>query len=683
MAVARELEKKYIVTIYMDARTCLTVESIVHKVMSSLGLHFKQSELEYFYQWMNSHEQRLLFLFDNLELDPSNNCQLSELFDKIIYNVKNARILSTSHSQFYRGQVSQETYRVGDIRQSSQEFLQDMIPDCHEEGVSLLTNAVDHILFGLKVCGQAFFITDVDTGSLFEQLSSGRCDDMASARLDDIISKLTNNDMDAQHIIKMATLIRNVLDNMPELCMKLVSTMSNIPSDFDLSVVQSFVEAESDDIDVAIKELVKVGLFLEDNSRYCIPRLVRVVAETCWPDDGSMMVKISQYYIDKLKALIQQYHSSKSYEAVSDMHKDFDNITAILRWVVEREDTYDTCASFADMEYAIFLSETLPSNLYEDLYESLSQQAGENEDILTRTNALCCSSYKCMQDKNFENARAYAENAYETMHAAQMDENDKAFCILCLGKAYWHDEGRQEKGLTLVKCALDNYKSNGGLHSVKALYANEEYGKLLHAKDCYQKARHIFNVSDLMLTELLDCHPMLISGYDCRRQIWDKFFLFARSSEIAQKAVDTSRRCYGDHPLTAMMLNNMCECIMKRGSLQDGVSFAVDALTIRIKVLGDHVDTGLSYKLLAHLMMRTGQYDEAVRFAQSGLDVYETVDAPEKHKIEIQNIMAQARFKLEHRSSQYIQISSRNASKTNIAEENQLSANPNHVSTEV
>ena len=88
-----------------------------------------------------------------------------------------------------------------------------------------------------------------------------------------------------------------------------------------------------------------------------------------------------------------------------------------------------------------------------------------------------------------------------------------------------------------------------------------------------------------------------------------------------------------------------------------------------LQVLGEHVDTAASYKVLAYLMLRSGQYDEAVRFGEAALDIYVRLEATERTTGEVKNIVAQARYRLEYKSSVFVEIESRDASKAPGASE--------------
>jgi len=194
-------------------------------------------------------------------------------------------------------------------------------------------------------------------------------------------------------------------------------------------------------------------------------------------------------------------------------------------------------------------------------------------------------------------------------------------------------------------------------------------------------------VSDFAIAEVLDAHALLVRSYDERRAIWDALQLYGRSVEAAKKAADIARRYQGEHPLTANMLAKLCDAVMRRGSLHEAIDAATDTLHLRLKVLGDHDDTAASYKVLAYLMVRSGQYDEAIRFAQSALDIHAKGDeavTDERRQVELKNLISQARYRLEYKSSVFVQIESKDASRANVnssARSGEPRINPNSGAT--
>ena len=290
--------------------------------------------------------------------------------------------------------------------------------------------------------------------------------------------------------------------------------------------------------------------------------------------------------------------------------------------------------------------------------------------------------------KDYDAAKQSAEKAYDILHSARDTSHaERAFCLQCMARIAWHSSEERvdkERAMVWAKRALDIFKTTMGIHSVLTLYANELYGWMLMQRESYQTARHYYNVSDFMVTELLDKHPEMLDGYDCRRTIWDGLFLFQRATDAAKKAFDVASIHYGDHPVTATMALRLCESIIKRGSLNDAIESCVTSVTMRVRTLGDVADTGLAYKTLAYLMLRSGQYDEAVRFSQAALDVYEKIpDITERMKIDVKNIIAQARYKLEYKSSVFIELKSKDASKRNIAADESHLVNTSMVSSVV
>ena len=652
IAAANEMIKHYVNPIYVNCRACMGVEGVRLQIMRTFGLFFKSSEMEFFYNWVNSHEQRLLLIFDNIDLEAHMHAHLSRFIDDLLFHVKNLRILSTSMHQFYRGDAVHETYHVDDIRQYSDTIVDMLVPDLHQEGKQALVTCADHVLFGLYLCGKAFAIPNVDAGRLYEDVTSQEPAGLSSIKLQDAIDQFTTNELEQDRLFKLGLLVRRVLEHLPAECLNALCVINKIPADFDLAAATELSRCDSESLQEYLDELAGLGLLHVDGDRFKLPYVLKLVLHTCWPDNNENVIDVVKYFVGKLADWKTLYGSAECGRCVRQMRADYTNVAWVLRWLIEREDTYEYCACAADMDYAMLLADFLPKGLYEDLYESLSQQADEQDDVITKTNAIRCLAYKSLTDGQVARGKSHAESAYESMRAAQLAEKDKAFCMYCLGKAYWEsgDDTRQQ-GFTLVKSALDIYRQHASLKSLKAIIVNEEYGRMLAVQESYQRARHVFNLSDLVMRDVADSHPLLLPSYDIRRAIWDAVLLFGRAGEMALKAVNVAQEFYGDHPVTASMMMRHCECIMKRGSLHECIDTCIKALMIRVKVYGEHKDTALSYKSLAYLMLRSGQYDEAVRFGQCALDIYEKIDAAERFKMDVNNLMTQARHRLESRSS--------------------------------
>jgi len=130
-----------------------------------------------------------------------------------------------------------------------------------------------------------------------------------------------------------------------------------------------------------------------------------------------------------------------------------------------------------------------------------------------------------------------------------------------------------------------------------------------------------YNLTDGIVRDKLQGHPLTVDGLSCRRAIWDRLSLFERATAAARGTADAAVRRYGDHPRSASALADLGDAIVKRGCLNEAIVAVTAALAMRVKVLGQRqAATAASYRTLAYLMLRSGQYDQAERFGRAALD---------------------------------------------------------------
>jgi len=181
-----------------------------------------------------------------------------------------------------------------------------------------------------------------------------------------------------------------------------------------------------------------------------------------------------------------------------------------------------------------------------------------------------------------------------------------------------------------------------------------------------------YNLSDGVIRDKLQGHPLTVDGLNCRRAIWDRLSLFERATAAARGAADTAVRRYGDHPRSATALAHLGDEIVKRGCLNEAIEAVTAALAMRVRVLGQRdAATASSYRTLAYLMLRSGQYDQAERFGLAALDACAAVadDHDERGArvdddivsvmAEARDVVTQARYRQQSRSSVYVQLETR------------------------
>ncbi|ELU11959.1 hypothetical protein CAPTEDRAFT_216763 [Capitella teleta] len=674
VSVAKQLQPKFILPLLFNLRGCCSTGSVVRRIIRQFGLSLKTNELKMFYNWLNCREQRFLFVFDNLDLKDEESKRVSEFIDDLMFHVKNIRVMCTSRANFFHGQSSHESYRVGNIPQRSQELLSQLVPDLHTEGIAALAEACDHVPLLLRLLAKVFVLDDIDTGKLFEDITQNRMDDSLMPKVQESIAKLTQDSSEVRLLENTAACLLKCINSLPGQLFNFLVKLAFYPSFSKPTALAAFSpngdlieEAEN-----AIRLLCRLGFLTEiaQESHYAMQPCIRLIVKASIQNEGERLTAYRQEGVTVVKALIDTYHSLKALEAMREFNTAFDFIEDVLWNIIEREDSYEVCQEFATLQGAIYLSEELSELTYMSLFESMEQQAEDRGDRIVQVRALCAMAYRFIENKDIKHGSGSIQKAYEIVHnqPETIGETDRALTLYCLGKLYWLDEDDRNQAQQFVKKALDIYKRVNGMKNLETLYAYELYGYMLTNTDNFQTARHFYNVSDFVARELLDEHPQLISGFDSRRAIWDKLSLFARATDVAKKAAKIAEQFYGEHPITARMQSTFCESVIKRGSLNEAIRAGVGALSTRSKLLGDHLDTAASYKEMAYLMLRSGQYDESVRFSQNALELYDKLNAHERFKIEMKNLMAQARYRLEYRSSVFVQLESKDASKKDVRE---------------
>ncbi|KAK2147470.1 hypothetical protein NP493_3436g00008 [Ridgeia piscesae] len=643
----------------------VTAHAVVAKHHELFDLHMREMEMRFLCNWFNSHEQRLLFVFDNVDPVTSRDAgHVSEFIDELAAGVRDVRVLCTSRRAFYVGNSAAATsFALGDLRQDSENLLRQLTPDLHDDGIRNLAAACGHVVQALMVASRGLTMPEVDAGQLFEDLTTDG---------GNVTSSDEQEESEEETSRKVLTCLRHVLGHMGESAEGLLRALALFASWFDQSAASEVgTISDTDALATTLADLAKVG-FLESRTRrdvdvYYVPHNARLLANSLGgASDGA--TRYRNYILGRMRTLQELYYSPECGDALQQFSDMADDIEAFLRSTIERGTAYRDCCHLAAIDPAVFLHETLPSMLFEELFSAIRD--GSDADSSTKCRALCCLSYQDSGRGDFTAAKRAMTVAHDvTDYLAAVDDLTKAFCYECLSLVYWSEPDRQDPALALMKRALDVYKMALGMRSARTLLANEHYGAMLARRARLQSARHFFNVSDFAIAEVLDAHALLVRSYDERRAIWDALQLYGRSVEAAKKAADIARRYQGEHPLTANMLAKLCDAVMRRGSLHEAIDAATDTLHLRLKVLGDHDDTAASYKVLAYLMVRSGQYDEAIRFAQSALDIHAKGDeavTDERRQVELKNLISQARYRLEYKSSVFVQIESKDASRANV-----------------
>lgn len=583
LAIGHNIKMKSITSVFINCRGCCSMASLVRRLVGHFGLRFRLDELTYFYNWLNCHDQQLLLILDNVDLPEEDNEALSYVTDDLLHAVPKLRIVCTRIHPFYQGKVSsgRRTYRLGDIRETSDSLFLQVAPDLRDKDIQMLSSLCCYIPFAIQLIGNVLaFEEDMDPRSLVQSLSSTSHPALPS--LDSDIRELTRDECERKQLRCLTICILAVLDNIGEIYTEILCKMSCFVSGFDDNEAMEAVHKSHLVID-ALRTLSKLGLLIHDSKdgRYHLPPAVRLVCRNLMVDDGVIEALYCIRILEKLKDACDQYGSSDHQVAMATVERDYDNITDSLRRVTESESVYEAAWSLASLDGAIFLSEFLSEDVYCCFFEMLERAADGSDDLSRRCQALCCLAFYHTTQGKVGHAAFAASKAYEI--SGSVGEVDKAFCFYCLAKVYWYDEEEQRKALMLAKRAVDLFQELTGPLDIRTLYACELYGWMLTSAGHLQTARHVYNIAD-EAAAVVDGHPQMLAGYGCRRLIWDELGLFERAKQMAVKANRLTQWMYGEHPATGTALMQLCEATVKRGSLSDAICLSIHALAIRIKV---------------------------------------------------------------------------------------------------
>jgi len=123
---------------------------------------FQTEERVYLYNWLNAHRlptQRLLLLFDNIDLPRQEYAPLYGLIDELMTSVRGLQLLCTCRSNFYHGaNVKHDIYWLEDVGEAVSIQLLQLLCDRRAEDVVALDipNTCAHVPFALRLVGNTF-----------------------------------------------------------------------------------------------------------------------------------------------------------------------------------------------------------------------------------------------------------------------------------------------------------------------------------------------------------------------------------------------------------------------------------------------------------------------------------------------------------------------------------------------
>lgn len=651
LAVASRLVADQLVPFVIDARGAPTCEGVLRRLLQVFDVRFKLREMTYFCNWLNSQEQSPLIVINNVEIVQDEDTIFSDLLDRLVSGVKNARIICTSGRNFYSGKTPCQLYKVADLGSSTKRVVLSLAPDLHEEGVDELCKACDNVLLGVYLTAKSCTLPEVDPGQLFVDVTTFDNGIFEPAKVWDLAGMGASDEDTRRKLAKVMAVIERVILNLPQSHQTVLTTSSMFACYFDVSVCCHMSGLSEPEVKQVLKELVETGFVLTETHKnkpcYYVESFVKHVARAiCFANRGDdALLKYCGYFVNQLKSLCSRFWSPSVSDVVNEFDENFDNFIDVIEHTIDRDNLLSQIAEASQIENIIFYATVLPDKLYLMMYDALAQVADTNNDVQTMADSFCALSYYYVETGKPERARSFALRAFELLQnapAGVAEKLDKTLCWQSLGRALWHEVEEKTRALMLLKRAQEVTHATKGVRHLKTLIANEFYAALLTQTENFQMARHYYNISDMALRQLQE-HPFFLPGFECRRIIWDKLNLFQRSTDMSLKSSTVTQRYHGDHPLTATAYTRYCDCLLRQGSIQEAIKACINALSIRTRVLGNHLDTAFSNKTLAYLLLKCGQPEESMRYCDTALEIYEKLRSDEALKMDVRNIIAQAR----------------------------------------
>ena len=516
IAVAHALRRKSVVSLRMDAAGCRSATALLRRVIAVLGLRFRADDpidRKYMYNWINAHEQRTLLLFDDVDdLPEAEVGRLGDVIDEVTANVRNVRILCTSHRRLYRVGANREVYRLGDIGSASESLVSRLLPDLHGDGVKSLTAACDHLPLALRVACDALSSDrgDVDAGRLFELLTTVDGRHRSSAFGAAVEQLFADDEVDQRRLHLLTDCLLTTIDAVecPTSALRLMAkTACFAGSGFDVEEARSAL-GEVDaacSLQSTLDRLVDLGVVARlptTPTRYRWRSFVSLIASSTLSGAQSAEcdVTFKREVIGRLTAAADRYHESVHgcYLALQAVEVEYDNVVDALWRTLDREDVYDDLVALARLNAGAFLSDVLPDDVYVALYEAMEREAAERgssndtHTIGVRSRALSCLSYRHLAAGRTAEALSCAERAVEL---SSDDGEATVSALYCLSRS--QKSGRERrKALSTARQAFDACKTAGliipsvELTNIVAVYAVEWYAWMLTQSDNFQTARH-------------------------------------------------------------------------------------------------------------------------------------------------------------------------------------------------
>ena len=247
--VGRALLAQSITSILIDCHDCISVESVIRRVIRQFGLKFRLEEIVWFYNWLNFHNQQILLILDNIELPVESNKALSSFVEDILRSVPKLRILSTGTREFYRGQAPFEgrVYRLEDIQNVSESLFLQVAPHLTDKDIKMLASVCCHVPFAICLMVNVLAFEDVDFDGIFQAVISNAHPSLPL--LESEIVKLTSDEKEISQLKAAGLCVLSILENIGEIFSEILCKMSSYAGGFDFQTVlgNAWEELQGDD----------------------------------------------------------------------------------------------------------------------------------------------------------------------------------------------------------------------------------------------------------------------------------------------------------------------------------------------------------------------------------------------------------------------------------------------------
>ncbi len=674
-----------IVPVLVDARCCRSAARVLVRLVKQLGVRFQQKNISMLCSWLAACSERVLLVLDNLDLPAEEDDALSALFNALL-KVDKVHLLCSSRRRFYRGDMEISYLRMDDLGEASIDLLRDMVADLPDDSLMEVAMACDRMPFALCLVGQALRLAE-DVGSLYSTVVSILDGNNEAMTWEPVLEGYSGES--PERLPRLLAITKAVLDHLSSPAQDMLHKLGVFESLFDLTAAKAILNDEllEEALDTVVVD-VRCSCLLDqthDRQHHCLPDLVRLALPPTETDTDRLPAIVRTYYIDTLTTACNKYHSKDSFQALSGLWRDYNNlIDGLLS--ISRSPHVDKkgIQTLSSPRMMIFLHDAIAAPDYEIFYHNLVTASRELQSSYLESCTYCALAYHYFMEDNLDDALTFAQQSQSIVPQCENAEQEvaKAFNSLIHGKTRWMLSEDKEQGLSMARQALESFKVLLGIQNPLTIYVYEDYALMEKEIEHYQKARYYYNLIDFVAEDILGLHPGMLRGYDSRREIWERQGLFSRAAGVAQKAAEISAQFYGEHPLTAMMHSRWCECLIKSGDASDAIRTAALALNIREKLLGVHLDTALSNKMFAYLMLRKGHYALALKHGQRAFDMCQELQVHKKFVTDIEIMLGQAKRRQQNIETSYVKLETHRHSRSL---ENVLSThdNINTITTEV